>query len=161
MDELVERFETINIPVALACDGNRRKELNMIKRSKGFNWGSGAVSCAYWKGPLLRDVLLAAGVAVKEETARRLWVNFEGADERECSLSHLVSGSRDPLLLDMFRSLESLLFTTRRSNADSKIFQSKRRQICYLYSTRVSPSYFPSTSGHLIRLTQLCHGSDE
>lgn len=44
MDELVERFDAINIPVALACDGNRRKELNMIKRSKGFNWGSGAVS---------------------------------------------------------------------------------------------------------------------
>lgn len=81
MDELVQDFETINIPVTLACDGNRRKELNMIKRSKGFNWGSGAVSCAYWKGPLLRDVLVAAGIPEKKEGGRRLWVNFEGADE--------------------------------------------------------------------------------
>lgn len=81
MDDLVERFDTINIAVALACDGNRRKELNMIKRSKGFNWGSGAVSCAYWKGPLLRDVLLAAGIPDKVDAGRRLWVNFEGADE--------------------------------------------------------------------------------
>ena len=81
MDELVERFDSINIPVALACDGNRRKELNMIKGSKGFNWGSGAVSCAYWKGARLRDVLLAAGIPEMVNPGRRLWVNFEGADE--------------------------------------------------------------------------------
>jgi nitrate reductase (NAD(P)H) len=81
MDQLVGRFDTINIPVALACDGNRRKELNMIKRSKGFYWGSGAVSCAFWKGPSLRDVLLVAGVPNKLDEGRRLWVNFEGADD--------------------------------------------------------------------------------
>ncbi len=83
MDDLRNKFDAINIPVALACDGNRRKELNMIKRSKGFNWGSGGVSCAYWKGALVRDVLLAAGVPEKmpEEESKRYWVNFEGADE--------------------------------------------------------------------------------
>ena len=80
MNELKDNFESINIAVALACDGNRRKELNMIKRSKGFNWGAGAVSCAYWKGPLLRDVLLAAGVSETKRGSRKLWVNFEGAD---------------------------------------------------------------------------------
>lgn len=82
MDDLRDNFDSINIPVALACDGNRRKELNMIKRSKGFNWGSGAVSCAYWKGALLRDVLLAAGVSKKtsKTNVKRYWVNFEGAD---------------------------------------------------------------------------------
>lgn len=82
MDDLREKFDAINIPVALACDGNRRKELNMIKRSKGFSWGSGAVSCAYWKGVLLRDVLLAAGVPEKMpgEGRKRYWVNCEGAD---------------------------------------------------------------------------------
>lgn len=80
MDQLAADFKTINIPVALACDGNRRKELNMIKRSKGFSWGSGAVSCAYWKGPLLRDVLLAAGIPHKTDDGRRYWVNFEGTD---------------------------------------------------------------------------------
>lgn len=81
MDDLKSDFEPINIPVALACDGNRRKELNMIKRSKGFNWGSGAVSCAYWKGALLADVLLAAGVPEAYPEGKRYWVNFEGADE--------------------------------------------------------------------------------
>ncbi|KAH6644608.1 hypothetical protein C7974DRAFT_440108 [Boeremia exigua] len=81
MDDLKSNFDAINIPVALACDGNRRKELNLVKKSKGFNWGAGAVSCAYWKGPLLRDVLLAAGVEHETSGGKRYWVNFEGADE--------------------------------------------------------------------------------
>lgn len=81
MDELKDNFDPINIPVALACDGNRRKELNQIKRSKGFNWASGAVSCAYWKGPLLRDILRKAGVPESFSEGKRYWVNFEGADE--------------------------------------------------------------------------------
>ncbi|KAL1623550.1 hypothetical protein SLS56_008254 [Neofusicoccum ribis] len=84
MDELKSKYSSINIPVALACAGNRRKELNMIKKSKGFNWGAGAVGCAYWKGPLLRDVLFSAGFP-QSLTQRggwpRFWVNFEGADE--------------------------------------------------------------------------------
>ncbi|KAK5678373.1 hypothetical protein LTS12_029414, partial [Elasticomyces elasticus] len=71
MDDLENGFESINIAVALACDGNRRKELNMIRRSKGFNFGAGAVSCAYWKGPLLRDILLAAGVEDSDYSHRK------------------------------------------------------------------------------------------
>ena len=81
MDDLKNNFDSINIPVALACDGNRRKELNLIKKSKGFNWGAGAVSCAYWKGPLLRDILLEAGIDRMMPEGKRYWVNFEGADE--------------------------------------------------------------------------------
>ncbi|KAF1816578.1 nitrate reductase [Eremomyces bilateralis CBS 781.70] len=83
MDDLKTKFDPINIPVALACDGNRRRELNMIRRSAGFNWGAGAVSCAYWRGPLLRDVLLAAGFpdSMPSHQKRRYWVNFEGSDE--------------------------------------------------------------------------------
>ncbi|KAF2089605.1 hypothetical protein K490DRAFT_37273 [Saccharata proteae CBS 121410] len=83
MDDLKNNYESINIAVALACDGNRRKELNMVKKSKGFSWGAGAVSCAYWKGPLLRDVLLSAGIPERLPHAegKRYWVNFEGADD--------------------------------------------------------------------------------
>lgn len=84
MDDLENSFESINIAVALACDGNRRKELNMIRRSKGFNFGAGAISCAFWKGPLLRDVLLAAGIDEPDpchEKGHRQWVHFEGSDE--------------------------------------------------------------------------------
>ncbi|OLN97767.1 Nitrate reductase [NADH] protein-like protein [Colletotrichum chlorophyti] len=80
MNQLKNDFDAINIPVFLACDGMRRKELNLIRKSKGFNWGSGAGSCAYWKGPLLRDVLLAAGIPDQLREDQRYWVNFEGAD---------------------------------------------------------------------------------
>lgn len=84
MDDIKSRFESINIPVSLACDGNRRGEVNLVKKSKGFTWGAGATGCAYWKGALLRDVLLAAGVTEKHHRARNgqpRWVNFEGCDE--------------------------------------------------------------------------------
>lgn len=81
----LSNLDWINIPVALACDGNRRKELNLIKRSKGFNWGPGAISNAYWKGPTLVSVLEAAGFTkeniLNEAKGRRLYVHFEGADE--------------------------------------------------------------------------------
>ena len=81
MDELVRKFVPINIPVALACDGNRRGELNLVKKSKGFTWGAAAVSCSYWKGALLCDVLAAAGVPRFSQPGKCKWVNFEGADE--------------------------------------------------------------------------------
>ncbi|KAK4553809.1 hypothetical protein LTR86_008984 [Recurvomyces mirabilis] len=83
MDDLKNEFEQVNIPVSLACDGNRRKELNLIRKSKGFSWGAGATGCVYWKGPLLRDVLLAAGVQDVSHTGegKQRWVNFQGADD--------------------------------------------------------------------------------
>lgn len=82
MDDLVNKFDSVNIAVALACDGNRRKELNMVKRSKGFNWGAGAISNAFWKGALLSDVLKAAGIDYPtKNSGTRRWVNFAGSDE--------------------------------------------------------------------------------
>ena len=82
MEQLKNEFESINIQVALACDGNRRKELNMIKRSKGFNWGAGATGCAFWKGPLLRDVLQFCGLPEHDlPESHRYWIHFEGADQ--------------------------------------------------------------------------------
>ncbi|KXT09669.1 hypothetical protein AC579_9975 [Pseudocercospora musae] len=111
MDQLKHDFEHINIPVTLACDGNRRKELNMIRRSKGFSWGAGATGCVYWKGPLLRDVLLAAGVKPDKYTGegKLRWVNFQGADDpsegkyETCiPLDYAMDPSNDVLLaLDM------------------------------------------------------------
>ncbi|KAF2718598.1 hypothetical protein K431DRAFT_322297 [Polychaeton citri CBS 116435] len=82
MSDIKQDFPCINIPVLIGCDNGRRKELNMIKRTHGFNWGPGAAGCAYWKGPLLRDVLLAAGVPedMPGEDEKRYWVNLQGAD---------------------------------------------------------------------------------
>lgn len=83
MEELTNRFTSINIPVFIACDGNRRKELNMIRKTRAFNYTAAAGGCAYWKGVLLRDVLLEADIQSLMEKAshKRYWVNYEGADE--------------------------------------------------------------------------------
>jgi nitrate reductase (NAD(P)H) len=79
---------TVTLPVTLTCDGNRRKELNMIKHSRAFHWGPGATGTAVWKvrsfgefsdckGVKLCDVLKMCEV-VNVETYH---VCFEGADE--------------------------------------------------------------------------------
>lgn len=81
MEDLETKFDPINIPVALACDGNRRGELNLVRKSKGFTWGAGAISCAYWKGVPLRDLLLVAGVEVNFAPSQRRYVNFAGSED--------------------------------------------------------------------------------
>ncbi|CCC12775.1 unnamed protein product [Sordaria macrospora k-hell] len=89
MNELKSRYResVINIPITMACTGNRRKELNLIRKSKGLNNGAATVGTAYWKGPLLRDVLISAGVPKEfgkrknpKTKGMRHWVNFAGAD---------------------------------------------------------------------------------
>ncbi|OKL61217.1 hypothetical protein UA08_03380 [Talaromyces atroroseus] len=83
MDDLRDEFESINIPIFIACDGSRRKELNMIKRTRAFNFTAAAAGCSYWRGVLLRDVLIKAGATeVLEKSPNKFfWVNYLGADE--------------------------------------------------------------------------------
>lgn len=42
MDEIAS-LESIEIPVTMCCDGNRRAEINRVRRSQGFDWSAGAV----------------------------------------------------------------------------------------------------------------------
>jgi nitrate reductase (NAD(P)H) len=79
MDELVALAEPREIPVTLVCAGNRRKEQNMIRQTIGFNWGPSGVSTNVWKGILLRDLLLAAGV--NEKNMRGMHVEFIGIED--------------------------------------------------------------------------------
>lgn len=67
------------LPVTLVCAGNRRKEQNMIRQTIGFNWGAGGVSTNVWKGVLLRDLLLAAGVT--ETNMANKHVEFIGHED--------------------------------------------------------------------------------
>lgn len=80
MDDLVRgnRFEIIELPVTISCDGNRRKELNMLRRTRGFNWGPGATACSIWRGIRACD-LINAGCGGVSRDAR--YVYFTGADE--------------------------------------------------------------------------------
>lgn len=104
MKEL-SQFKSYNLPVLIACDGNRRKEMNMLKRSTGFDWGPGGIGCAYWKGPLLRDVLFDAGILPDPEATQRYYIHFRGADnpnsvhyETSIPLEYVMDATNDVLL---------------------------------------------------------------
>jgi nitrate reductase (NAD(P)H) len=79
MDELVNLAPHREIPVTLVCAGNRRKEQNMIRQTIGFNWGPCGVGTNVWKGCLLRDLLLEAGVS--DRNTRGLHVEFIGVED--------------------------------------------------------------------------------
>jgi Oxidoreductase molybdopterin binding domain len=44
------------------CAGNRRKEQNMVKKTKGFNWGPAATACSEWTGVRMSVLLKYCGV---------------------------------------------------------------------------------------------------
>ncbi|KAK9765308.1 Nitrate reductase [NADH] 1 [Basidiobolus ranarum] len=79
MDELAA-FPKRQFPVTFPCAGNRRREVNLFKQSKGFNWGSAGVSTAVFGGVMLRDLLLACGVRIPKEDEEDWHVHFEGAE---------------------------------------------------------------------------------
>ena len=78
MDDIVA-MEPRELPVTLVCAGNRRKEQNMIRQTIGFNWGAGGVSTNVWKGVMLRDLLLMAGVSEKNMAGKH--VEFIGHED--------------------------------------------------------------------------------
>lgn len=78
MDQLAA-MEPRELPVTLVCAGNRRKEQNMIRQTIGFNWGPSGVSTNVWKGVLLRDLLLQAGVSDKNMADKH--VEFIGVED--------------------------------------------------------------------------------
>jgi nitrate reductase (NAD(P)H) len=79
MDVLTTEFPTTEFPVSISCCGNRRKEMNMIKQTIGFNWGSAAVGTMVYKGVLLRDLLIAAGIDTTNLSGK--YVEFIGTDD--------------------------------------------------------------------------------
>lgn len=78
MDEIAA-MPSRELPVTLVCAGNRRKEQNMIRQTIGFNWGPSGVSTNVWKGVLLRDILLKAGVRETDMGGKH--VEFVGVED--------------------------------------------------------------------------------
>ncbi|KZV93843.1 molybdopterin binding oxidoreductase [Exidia glandulosa HHB12029] len=75
-------FEVVELPVTIACTGNRRGEVNSVRRSAGFSWGASGVSTCVWRGVFARDVLRSCGLEVGlNHSGRRLYLHFEGAED--------------------------------------------------------------------------------
>lgn len=66
--QLREDFEQHEVISALQCAGNRRHTMRTeFKEVNGIDWYSGAVMNGVWRGPLLRDVVLKAGISIEGE----------------------------------------------------------------------------------------------
>ncbi|KAF2837353.1 molybdopterin binding oxidoreductase [Patellaria atrata CBS 101060] len=60
LKELIADFEQVTCPITLVCAGNRRKEQNQVRKTKGFSWGPAGVSTALFTGVVLSEVLRKA-----------------------------------------------------------------------------------------------------
>ncbi|KAI1381810.1 hypothetical protein F4677DRAFT_5067 [Hypoxylon crocopeplum] len=73
--QLIKDFEQVTYPITLVCAGNRRKEQNVVRKTKGFSWGAAGLSTALWTGVVIGDLLKAA-----RPKPGAKYVCFEGAD---------------------------------------------------------------------------------
>jgi len=73
--DLLRDYEQLTYPITLVCAGNRRKEQNVARKSKGFSWGPAGLSTSLWTGVSLGDILARA----RPKRGAR-YVCFEGAD---------------------------------------------------------------------------------
>jgi nitrate reductase (NAD(P)H) len=74
--QLMSEYEQITCPITLVCAGNRRKEQNMVRKSKGFSWGAAGLSTALFTGVAMSEVIKRAR---PKRQAR--YVCMEGADK--------------------------------------------------------------------------------
>ena len=79
--QLISEYNQITVPITLVCAGNRRKEQNVVKKTKGFSWGPAGVSTALFTGVAMRDVIARA---LPRRKAR--FVCMEGADQLVCGI---------------------------------------------------------------------------
>ncbi|KAF2456033.1 putative nitrate reductase [Lineolata rhizophorae] len=76
LKELIADFEQQTYPITLVCAGNRRKEQNVVRKTKGFSWGAAGLSTALFTGVPLAEVLRKA-----MPTRKARYVCMEGADQ--------------------------------------------------------------------------------
>lgn len=74
--QLKADYEQLTYPVTLVCAGNRRKEQNIVRKTKGFSWGASGLSTAIWTG-----VPLGALLDQAKPLRGAMYVRFEGADQ--------------------------------------------------------------------------------
>lgn len=76
LKELMSDFEQKTYPITLVCAGNRRKEQNVVRKSKGFSWGPAGLSTALFTGVEIGDVLRKA-----RPKRNAKYMCMEGADK--------------------------------------------------------------------------------
>jgi len=95
--DLLADYEQLTCPITLVCAGNRRKEQNVVRKSKGFSWGPAGLATALFTGCMMADVIRSA----RPRRGAR-FVCMEGADKLVCRFLFL-------LLLFLRRCLDVVL----------------------------------------------------
>lgn len=89
LSDLRTKFPQHTITGVLQCSGNRRKHMceGSGRDALGLKWGTGAISNAKWRGPLLRDILRDAGLDLEEAATGELrHAQFMGEDAYGASI---------------------------------------------------------------------------
>lgn len=83
LEELKTQFKRHVVAATVQCAGNRRNELNEVKKVRGGSWELGAISNAEWAGARLSDVIKYAQEKGGKVKAQRKagHVCFEGLDK--------------------------------------------------------------------------------
>lgn len=76
LKDLLSDYENVTYPITLVCAGNRRKEQNVVRKTKGFSWGPAGVSTALFTGVIMADVIKRARPMRKAK-----YLCMEGADK--------------------------------------------------------------------------------
>lgn len=74
--ELMAEFEQLTYPITLVCAGNRRKEQNQVRKSKGFSWGAAGLCTSVFTGVAMSEVIRRA-----KPLRKARFVCMEGADK--------------------------------------------------------------------------------
>jgi nitrate reductase (NAD(P)H) len=74
--DLIKDYDSVTYPVTFVCAGNRRKEQNVVRKTKGFSWGAAGVSTALFTGVVMADIIRRAKPSKKAR-----YVCMEGADK--------------------------------------------------------------------------------
>lgn len=88
--EQLKQLPKVEYIATLQCSGNRRGQMNDVKRTSGTSWNQGAISTAKWGGVLFSDVLKAAGVedpiALAKKDGIQKYARFESLDDMKASI---------------------------------------------------------------------------
>ena len=79
----IKSFPAKKITTTIQCGGNRRNQLNSIKKTMGTPWKFGAISTAEWTGVELRQLLIN-NTNIKNDKIKH--VHFEGLDGVKASI---------------------------------------------------------------------------
>jgi sulfite oxidase len=80
----------VDVVTTLQCSGNRRGDMNSVRKTSGTSWSQGAISTAKFSGVRLIDVLKAAGVedpiALTEKDGVQKHLRMESLDGMKASI---------------------------------------------------------------------------